>query len=202
MALIKCPECGKENISNTAESCPNCGFKIKSYFQHIEYEKRHKKLEERRKQEIEKIPLPEKPKFNNIFVCYIVVAFVLISYISLYIPSSYNEEPNNFIWVAEIITFVVLPIYFYVQSYKRKMQEYEIAIKNPMEYKENKYKEYEQIRIHNVSTNTNGPKCPSCGSTNISNIGFSERAVSTGLWGINSGKIGKTHKCNNCGNMW
>lgn len=29
MALIKCPECGKE-ISDFAETCPNCGFPIKS----------------------------------------------------------------------------------------------------------------------------------------------------------------------------
>ncbi len=28
MALIKCPECGKE-ISDTAKSCPNCGYRIK-----------------------------------------------------------------------------------------------------------------------------------------------------------------------------
>ncbi|MCI8306553.1 MAG: zinc ribbon domain-containing protein [Lachnospiraceae bacterium] len=28
MALIKCPECGKE-ISDTASSCPNCGFSIR-----------------------------------------------------------------------------------------------------------------------------------------------------------------------------
>ena len=27
MALIKCPECGKE-ISDTAKSCPNCGYMI------------------------------------------------------------------------------------------------------------------------------------------------------------------------------
>ena len=27
MALIKCPECGKE-ISDKAASCPNCGFPI------------------------------------------------------------------------------------------------------------------------------------------------------------------------------
>lgn len=27
MAMIKCPECGKE-ISETAESCPNCGYKL------------------------------------------------------------------------------------------------------------------------------------------------------------------------------
>lgn len=29
MALIKCNECGKE-ISSQAESCPNCGYKVKS----------------------------------------------------------------------------------------------------------------------------------------------------------------------------
>ena len=27
MALINCPECGKE-VSNSAESCPHCGFPI------------------------------------------------------------------------------------------------------------------------------------------------------------------------------
>lgn len=32
MSLIKCPECGKENVSDSAESCPNCGFGIKAYF--------------------------------------------------------------------------------------------------------------------------------------------------------------------------
>lgn len=29
MALVKCPECGKE-ISDQAKSCPNCGFVISS----------------------------------------------------------------------------------------------------------------------------------------------------------------------------
>lgn len=28
MALIKCPECGKET-SDSAKVCPNCGFRIK-----------------------------------------------------------------------------------------------------------------------------------------------------------------------------
>lgn len=31
MALIKCPECGKE-ISDKAKKCPNCGYKIKNGF--------------------------------------------------------------------------------------------------------------------------------------------------------------------------
>lgn len=29
MAMIMCPECGKE-ISDKAKRCPSCGFKIKS----------------------------------------------------------------------------------------------------------------------------------------------------------------------------
>lgn len=43
------------------------------------------------------------------------------------------------------------------------------------------------------------PKCPSCGSSNVSKIGALGRAVSVGIWGLASSKIGKTHKCNNCG---
>lgn len=30
MALIKCPECGKE-VSDTAKACPNCGYDIQEY---------------------------------------------------------------------------------------------------------------------------------------------------------------------------
>lgn len=33
MALIKCPECGKENVSDSAKVCPNCGFQIAEYYQ-------------------------------------------------------------------------------------------------------------------------------------------------------------------------
>lgn len=45
-------------------------------------------------------------------------------------------------------------------------------------------------------------KCPHCGSTNISKIGVVNRAVSVGLLGLASDKIGKTHKCNKCGSTW
>lgn len=33
MSLIKCPECGRENVSDTAAACPNCGFNIGNYIQ-------------------------------------------------------------------------------------------------------------------------------------------------------------------------
>lgn len=46
------------------------------------------------------------------------------------------------------------------------------------------------------------PKCPICGSSNISKIGVINRGVSTHFLGLASDKIGKTHKCNNCGTTW
>ena len=36
MALIVCPECKKE-ISNQADICPNCGYKIATYVQNIRF---------------------------------------------------------------------------------------------------------------------------------------------------------------------
>ena len=32
MALINCPECGREKVSSSAKSCPECGFNISDYY--------------------------------------------------------------------------------------------------------------------------------------------------------------------------
>lgn len=39
MALINCPECGRENISDTAEQCPGCGYLVKKHFEEEELKK-------------------------------------------------------------------------------------------------------------------------------------------------------------------
>lgn len=36
MALVTCPECGREGVSDTAIACPSCGFPIKAYFEQSE----------------------------------------------------------------------------------------------------------------------------------------------------------------------
>lgn len=66
----------------------------------------------------------------------------------------------------------------------------------------NFYKENGEIKARVVGSVANQPKCPYCGSTNISKIGVVSRAVSVGLLGLASSKIGKTHKCNKCGSTW
>lgn len=39
-------------------------------------------------------------------------------------------------------------------------------------------------------------------TTNVTKIGTVNRAVSVGMVGLASSKIGKTHKCNDCGSTW
>lgn len=36
MALVQCPECGKENVSSNALSCPGCGFPLREHFLSLE----------------------------------------------------------------------------------------------------------------------------------------------------------------------
>ena len=52
------------------------------------------------------------------------------------------------------------------------------------------------------SQQTNIPKCPTCGSTNIKRITTANRAVSVLTLGIISGKIGKNYECLDCKAKW
>lgn len=47
MALVKCPECGKENVSDGAKACPGCGYYIKAHFTKLNL-KREKPIDKSR----------------------------------------------------------------------------------------------------------------------------------------------------------
>ena len=46
------------------------------------------------------------------------------------------------------------------------------------------------------------PKCPTCGSPNISKIGVFDRLTSLGLMGVYDPNLRKTFRCKNCGYTW
>ena len=48
----------------------------------------------------------------------------------------------------------------------------------------------------------NIPACPTCGSTNVKHISTLNRAVSIGVFGLFSSKIGKNYECLNCKVKW
>jgi hypothetical protein len=50
--------------------------------------------------------------------------------------------------------------------------------------------------------NQNAPKCPTCGSKNVSKISTGKKAVGFGIFGVFSSNFGKTMQCKNCGYKW
>lgn len=72
-------------------------------------------------------------------------------------------------------------------EYQLKMSQF----KNQLQQQENNNQAAQQ--------DTSVPKCPTCGSTNIEKISGIKRWVTTGLFGVASGDLGKTMVCRNCG---
>ncbi len=91
MALIKCPECGKE-ISSVAESCPHCGYPIQ------------RKIKEETKAEAtntepvnpEWINIWKNKKRNTIIGWFIATAVLLVSFIVFIILL--NNDVETYLW--------------------------------------------------------------------------------------------------------
>lgn len=69
MALVKCPECGREKVSDCAESCPECGYNIKAYFENIKIEEQKRIAEEQKKRNEEIRSQNEKAENEKKIVC-------------------------------------------------------------------------------------------------------------------------------------
>lgn len=155
MALISCPECNKE-VSNKAEMCPHCGYKLPK----------------------------QKPMFQGVYCP---------SCLELGIKTNIEICPFCHVKFKYSIYGTLDECYAYVENHPE--------LKQSSEFSQEAYDK----RINYVPgdyISVNSPKCPSCGSGNISNIGTVNRMVSVGLFGLASSKIGKAHKCNNCGTTW
>lgn len=90
MSLIKCPECGKENVSDTAKVCPECGFAIEK---HIRTEKKLKQ-KQNLKQKSKETLVKSVPFFKIIaMVTTAIIALYLI--ILLIVAISESLKPNE-----------------------------------------------------------------------------------------------------------
>lgn len=59
MALVKCPECGRERVSDTAEACPDCGYNVRAHYERVK-EENEKRMEEEEKTDTEKEQLSKE----------------------------------------------------------------------------------------------------------------------------------------------
>ena len=84
----------------------------------------------------------------------------------------------------------------------------EFYYNNPLFDKE-KYEAREQTDRERIERNKAGlnpldnlPKCPTCGSTNLSRLSGVGMITMFGGFGVTDGNAGKTFQCNNCGYRW
>ena len=82
------------------------------------------------------------------------------------------------------------------KDYLKKIykEQKEILQKRIRKSEESRINEYQQkyLAEHNIH-------CPYCNSTNVTKIGTVNRAVSVGMFGLASKKLGKQWHCNICG---
>lgn len=82
------------------------------------------------------------------------------------------------------------------KDYLKKIykEQKEILQKRIRKSEESRINEYQQkyLAEHNIH-------CPYCNSSNVTKIGTVNRAVSVGMFGLASKKLGKQWHCNNCG---
>lgn len=194
MALITCPECGKERISDCAELCPSCGYPIRKRFEEIK-EQEIKKRNYQRKLDSIKMPVkPQKPRMGVAGWIYIVV-LIIISMFVFMIEVEMVIIP--LFWGGLI--FVILYYVFVLEDYFKAIKQYKNDTQRATEDFE-KYKREELRRRENERMSS--PKCPVCNSRYIVKISTTSRVASVLMIGIASGKIGKQYKCTECGHMW
>lgn len=193
MALVKCPECGKENVSNEAEMCPNCGYNLKKYYDDLELTRIK---EEQEKKELSKIQMPSKPNiFFDFGVSFLIFGLFGI-FVLIFVPNPFN--------IIGFVLFISVMIAEGIKLYKKDVHDYHLALTNFEQYQKEQLKEQEErerreaLERQRKAMKNVSPKCPYCGSFHTSKIGVVTRGVSVGLVGLASSKIGKQWHCNNC----
>lgn len=219
MSLVTCPECGKKNVSDTAEACPECGYAVKMYYQKIREEEakreQARKEEERRREEEQEKQKEEAQKQQEIIIklekqleggmkeiiFFAAITFFLGGLTVWCLTFSYWNIPSMlFTLVFGTILYSSVSKRFQIKtdieltkisldSYQRAVNKRKEISKAMMERDQKKWK-------------AQHPKCPNCGSFNTKRITATNRAISTVTFGIASSVIGKQYRCNKCKHLW
>lgn len=135
MALIKCPECGKE-ISESAKICPNCAYDINAYFRRKKEAERVQKIEEERVQRLE----------------------ARREYISYIKERLFGSKRKRMAWGLSISACLIMIIVFF--AYNSDLNSCKTNAKKTYEYYEEvhgnimSYQDYGDRRWYDVSATT------------------------------------------------
>lgn len=191
MALIKCPECGKE-ISDKAPACIHCGFPLDQLETVVENDdgKLYKLI-------LKSTPIDTKVKTIKLVMdiqgCGLKEGKDIVDNPPQIIATSLSQSDAQKLAKE----FTALQNIMDIQVDEEAVSSIDIFSK--IQSNENGRKE----KLERAEAIENSkPKCPTCGSTNIKKISGTKRWVTTGLFGLASSNVGKTMECKNCGYKW
>lgn len=194
MALVNCPECGKERVSDTAEACPDCGYGIKRHFVKIAEDLAKK---EARKNEpkalVQYCPYCGRidifnPKFD--LTCNSCRQQMIL------LPEDMDINHFRDLDVPELGELNI------PSRWERKVF-HTIVKDNPL-FNQNTYevKEAEREAFLNSGGSFGKAKCPTCGSTKVSPITVTQKVGGGLIFGLFSSNVRKSYQCSNCGYKW
>ena len=196
MALVKCPECGKENVSSTATACPQCGFNIKEYYEQEKLLRQEEQEAAWRKETFERrvsnVEIPKEPEMGG----YIKI-FIVLSVFSVICWFGADNEVQQGLVLFAWASLTWLDRKMYSQNY----EEYEEALKDAQAYKYKVARRQQaeaEMRERQEELDEKGiPYCPKCGSTHV--------GLTTRDYKITTGYIGASEAmniCQKCGHKW
>lgn len=132
MAIIQCPECGKE-VSDTAKACPNCGYPIK---QKIKQKQENEKQKFRQEKKVE-LKQKRKENFQKIKPIHIInVVIVVIVIVTIVLFANKNIDYKNAVKTYEAGDYKSAYEYFKKSNYR-----------DSIEYREKTIIEYAKLLI-------------------------------------------------------
>lgn len=210
MALVNCPECGREKVSDSAISCPSCGFGIKTHFERIRANESEERIRQNRYKSVQMPPIPQR-KFEGTDKAILWTGIVLGVFFSLFLwgniifSDAYDSGSNEIMSIIGIATAISLIVAAFIErekKYKMKVEDYTLAKKSFNEYQKTIINRQDYEQKMKDAAEAMMIKCPVCGSISVDNITTLNRFLSIGAFGLASGKIGKQYQCKACKHMW
>ena len=202
MALIKCPECGKE-VSDQAKICVSCGFDITEYLLKMRIDMENNYFEERHKRErqeiYDNIKIPDKP-----LIVQRITMFLVLLVVNIGLPRLLCGGINNNFWLIFFL-FTSILLYFYVKiirEYFQSLSDFKLAKEDFDLYRDIVLKRKFTSRGISYISNKTVPKCPTCGSASVEQIKNTSRIAHAAAFGLHSNTARSQFKCSNCGYKW
>ncbi len=218
MALIQCPECGKD-VSSAAELCIHCGYPLAKHFKREAelqpYDDDVRPLIEKIIPCEFKVPEPRTKvciKCGKPFQEYLGAGFrkptckcgmpgVEVDYQELY-GGNHNLPVQEYILEECVVPRNIgdensIEYIEYVNQLRSDAKKYGYGRKPPSP---------EYFGIDPLTFNprkSSLPRCPVCSSTNLSKLSATKSFLKIATFGIaGAGDVGKTWKCNKCGSKF